>query len=192
MLFDLGSAQASGDNKARQVTSISVIGHTDKLGDKALNEQLARARSTGRRRRAGQCRIPAKDIVIAADPEAFGRSRAGQSRCPAKDRKVTILFRVNALSSRSPPCRRPCDRSARERHRPRVPSGNGARCAAHDAERRQARQFVGIILAELGATGAAVSPARTPRIESPWISHGCDLILLGPPDVKPTTSSRAP
>ncbi|MGZ3339860.1 MAG: hypothetical protein ACXU9B_08790 [Reyranella sp.] len=49
VLFDLGSAQVRGDSKnkiaeaavtakARQVTSICVIGHTDKLGDKALNE----------------------------------------------------------------------------------------------------------------------------------------------------------
>jgi outer membrane protein OmpA-like peptidoglycan-associated protein len=56
VLFDLGSAQVRGDNKnkiaeaavtakARQVTSICVIGHTDKLGDTALNDQLARARS---------------------------------------------------------------------------------------------------------------------------------------------------
>ena len=60
VLFDVGSAQvrpgdkpriteAAATAKARQVTSICVVGHTDKLGDKALNEQLGRARSKGAR-----------------------------------------------------------------------------------------------------------------------------------------------
>ena len=46
ILFDLGSAQVRGENKskiaqaaatakARQVSSVCVVGHTDKLGDKA-------------------------------------------------------------------------------------------------------------------------------------------------------------
>ena len=64
VLFDLGSAQVAADDKpkiteaadtakARQVTSICVVGHTDKLGDKALNEQAGARPLAGRRRRAG-------------------------------------------------------------------------------------------------------------------------------------------
>jgi outer membrane protein OmpA-like peptidoglycan-associated protein len=103
VLFDLGSAQVRGDNKnkiaeavvtakARQVTSICVIGHTDKLGDKALNEQLARARSKAVAAELVSAGIPAKDIVIAADPEAFGNMSLGNLDAQQKDRKVTILF----------------------------------------------------------------------------------------------------
>jgi outer membrane protein OmpA-like peptidoglycan-associated protein len=103
VLFDLGSAQVRGDNKnkiaeaavtakARQVTSICVIGHTDKLGDKALNEQLARARSNAVAAELVSAGIPAKDIVIAADPEAFGNLSLGNLDAQQKDRKVTILF----------------------------------------------------------------------------------------------------
>ena len=103
VLFDLGSAQVRGDNKnkiaeaavtakARQVTSICVIGHTDKLGDKALNEQLARARSKAVAAELIGAGIPAKDIVIAADPEAFGNLSLGNLDAQEKDLKVTILF----------------------------------------------------------------------------------------------------
>ena len=103
VLFDLGSAQVrTGDKpkiaeaattaKARQVTSICVIGHTDKLGDKALNEKLARARSQAVAAELVRAGIPAKDIVIAADPEAFGNLSLGNLDAQEKDRKVTILF----------------------------------------------------------------------------------------------------
>lgn len=78
--------------KARQVTSICVVGHTDKLGDKALNEQLARARSKAVAAELVSAGIPAKDIVIAADPEAFGNMSLGNLDAQAKDRKVMILF----------------------------------------------------------------------------------------------------
>jgi len=69
-----------------------VIGHTDKLGDKALNEQLARARSKAVAVELVNAGIPAKDIVIAADPEAFGNLSLGNLDAQEKDRKVTILF----------------------------------------------------------------------------------------------------
>ena len=103
VLFDLGSAQVrAGDKpriaeaattaKARQVTSICVIGHTDKLGDKALNEKLARARSQAVAAELIRAGIPGKDIVIAADPEAFGNMSLGSADAQEKDRKVTILF----------------------------------------------------------------------------------------------------
>ena len=103
ILFDLGSAQVRANDKpkiaeaattakARQVTSICVIGHTDKLGDKSLNEQLARARSKAVAAELVSAGIPAKDIVIAADPEAFGNLSLGNLDAQQKDRKVTILF----------------------------------------------------------------------------------------------------
>ena len=103
ILFDLGSAQVRGDNKykiaeaavtakARQVTSVCVVGHTDKLGDKALNEQLARARSRAVAAELVSAGIAAKDIVIAADPEAFGNMSLGNLDAQEKDRKVMILF----------------------------------------------------------------------------------------------------
>jgi outer membrane protein OmpA-like peptidoglycan-associated protein len=103
ILFDLGSAQVRGENKikiaeaattakARQVTSICVVGHTDKLGDKALNEQLGRARSRAVAAELVSAGLPAKDIVIAVDPEAFGNLSLGNLDAQEKDRKVTILF----------------------------------------------------------------------------------------------------
>ena len=56
ILFDLVSAHVRADDKykiaeaaniakARQVSSLCVVGHTDKLGDKVLNDRLARARA---------------------------------------------------------------------------------------------------------------------------------------------------
>lgn len=103
VFFDLGSAQVRGDNKskiaeaavtakARQVSSVCVVGHTDKLGDKALNEQLARARSRAVAAELVSAGIPANDIVIAADPEAFGNMSLGSLDAQEKDRKVMILF----------------------------------------------------------------------------------------------------
>ena len=103
VLFDLGSAQVRGDNKrkiaeaavtakARQVASICVVGHTDKLGDKAVNAKLARERSQAVAAELIHAGYSAKDIVIAADPEAFGDMSLGSSDASEKDRKVTILF----------------------------------------------------------------------------------------------------
>ena len=103
VLFDLGSAhvrpadkptivEAVATAKARQVTSICLIGHTDKLGDKALNAKLARERSQAVAVELIHAGYPANDIVIAADPEAFGDMSLGSSDSSEKDRKVTILF----------------------------------------------------------------------------------------------------
>ena len=103
VLFDLGSAQvkpadkpkiteAVATAKARQVTSICLVGHTDKLGDKATNEKLARARSQAVAAELIRAGYPAKDVVISADPEAFGNMSLGNSDASEKDRKVTILF----------------------------------------------------------------------------------------------------
>src|SRR5262245_44201514 len=103
VLFDLGSAhvrpadkpkiaEAAKTAKDRQVTSICLVGHTDKLGDKALNAKLARERSQAVAAELIHAGYPAKDIVIAADPEAFGEMSLGSSDASEKDRKVTILF----------------------------------------------------------------------------------------------------
>lgn len=103
LLFDLGSAHVRAADKPkiaeavktakdRQVTSICLVGHTDKLGDKALNAKLARERSQAVAAELIRDGYPAKDIVIAADPEAFGNMSLGNSDASEKDRKVTILF----------------------------------------------------------------------------------------------------
>jgi outer membrane protein OmpA-like peptidoglycan-associated protein len=103
LLFDLGSAhvrpadkpkiaEAVKTAKDRQVTSICLVGHTDKLGDKALNAKLARERSQAVAAELVHAGYPANHIVIAADPEAFGDMSLGSSDASEKDRRVTILF----------------------------------------------------------------------------------------------------
>lgn len=103
VLFDLGSAQVRAADKPkiaeavktakdRQVTSICLVGHTDKLGDKALNAKLARERSQAVAAELIHAGYPANHIVIAADPEAFGNMSLGGADASEKDRKVTILF----------------------------------------------------------------------------------------------------
>ena len=86
-------AEAAKTAKDRQVTSICLVGHTDKLGDKALNAKLARERSQAVAAELIQCGLSRPiDIVIAADPEAFGNMSLGSSDASEKDRRVTILF----------------------------------------------------------------------------------------------------
>jgi outer membrane protein OmpA-like peptidoglycan-associated protein len=103
ILFDLGSAQVRADDKykiaesantakGRQVSSLCVVGHTDKLGDKVLNERLARARAQAVVAELVQAGYPANDIVIAADPEAFGNLSLGVSDAQERDRRGTIVF----------------------------------------------------------------------------------------------------
>jgi outer membrane protein OmpA-like peptidoglycan-associated protein len=103
VLFDLGSAhvrpvdkptiaEAVKTAKDRQVSSICLVGHTDKLGDKALNAKLARERSQAVAAELIRVGYPANHIVIAADPEAFGNMSLGGSDASEKDRRVTILF----------------------------------------------------------------------------------------------------
>ena len=103
VLFDLGSAhvrpadkpviaEAVKTAKGRQVTSICLVGHTDKLGDKTLNAKLARERSQAVAAELIHAGYPANHIVIAADPEAFGNMSLGSSDASEKDRRVTILF----------------------------------------------------------------------------------------------------
>ena len=99
ILFDLGSshirpaekpviAQAVKTAKDRQVSAICLIGHTDKLGDKAYNQKLARARAQAVAAEMIRDGYPAKDITIVADPEAFGNMSLGKENASEIDRKV--------------------------------------------------------------------------------------------------------
>ena len=103
VLFDLGSAQLRALDKPRidevvktakdrQVTSLCVVGHTDKLGDKVLNQRLARERSQAVAAELIRAGYPASHVTIAVDPEAFGNMSLGSSDASNKDRRVTILF----------------------------------------------------------------------------------------------------
>ena len=101
ILFDLGSAQirpaekpviaqAVKTAKDRQVSAICLIGHTDKLGDKAFNEKLARSRAQAIAAEMIRDGYPGKNITIVADPEAFGNMSFGSDNASEIDRKVTI------------------------------------------------------------------------------------------------------
>ena len=103
ILFDLGSshlrpaekpviAQAVKSAKDRQVSAICLIGHTDKLGDKAYNEKLARARAQAVAAEMVHAGYPGKNITIVADPEAFGNMSLGKENASEIDRKVTIFY----------------------------------------------------------------------------------------------------
>ncbi|MDP2329310.1 MAG: OmpA family protein [Reyranella sp.] len=103
VMFDLGSsqlraadkpviAQAAATAKARQVSVICLIGHTDKLGDKVFNEKLARSRAQAVAAQMIRDGVPANHLYIVADPEAFGNMNLGSSNASVEDRKVTIFF----------------------------------------------------------------------------------------------------
>ena len=103
ILFDLGSshlrpaekpiiAQAVKTAKDRQVSAICLIGHTDKLGDKAYHEKLARARAQAVAAEMVHAGYPGKNITIVADPEAFGNMSLGKENASEIDRKVTIFY----------------------------------------------------------------------------------------------------
>ena len=85
-------AQAVKIAKDRQVSAICLIGHTDKLGDKAYNQKLARARAQAVAAEMIRDGYPAKDITIVADPEAFGNMNFGNDNASEIDRKVTIFY----------------------------------------------------------------------------------------------------
>lgn len=103
ILFDLGSshirpvekpviAQAVKTAKDRQVSAICLISHTDKLGDKAYNEKLSRARAQAVAAEMVHAGYPGKNITIVADPEAFGNMSLGNENASEIDRKVTIFY----------------------------------------------------------------------------------------------------
>jgi outer membrane protein OmpA-like peptidoglycan-associated protein len=104
VLFDLGSAvvkpeykstiaEAAKTAKARQSTKVCVVGQTDKLGDKNYNAKLAQQRSQAVAAELIKAGYPAKDVVIASNPEAFGNMSFGGSDASEKDRRVTIIPR---------------------------------------------------------------------------------------------------
>jgi outer membrane protein OmpA-like peptidoglycan-associated protein len=104
VLFDLGSAvikpeykdtivEAAKTAKARQATKVCVVGQTDKLGDKNYNAKLAQQRSQAVASELIKAGYPAKDVVIASTPEAFGNMSLGGNDASEKDRRVTIIPR---------------------------------------------------------------------------------------------------
>lgn len=104
VLFDLGSAalrpeakpviaDAVAKAKATQAVSVCLVGHTDKLGDKAANARLAEVRARSVATEMVRLGYPGKNIIIAADPEAFGNLSLGGRDASEKDRRVSILFR---------------------------------------------------------------------------------------------------
>jgi outer membrane protein OmpA-like peptidoglycan-associated protein len=86
-------AQAAATAKARQSTKVCVLGQTDKLGDKNYNAKLAQARSQAVASELVRAGYPAKDVIIASNPEAFGDLSFGSRDASEKDRRVTIVFR---------------------------------------------------------------------------------------------------
>lgn len=104
VLFDLGSsvlrpeakpaiAEAAATAKARQATRVCIVGQTDKLGDKNYNAKLAQARSQAVASELIKAGYPAKNVVIATNPEAFGNMSFGGNDASEKDRRVTIIPR---------------------------------------------------------------------------------------------------
>lgn len=104
VLFDLGSAvvkpafkpaiaEAAATAKARQAVKVCVVGQTDKLGDKNYNAKLAQARSQAVANELIKAGYPAKNVIIASNPEAFGNMSFGDNNASEKDRKVTIIPR---------------------------------------------------------------------------------------------------
>jgi len=104
VMFDLGSAalrpearpaiaQAAATARARKSTKVCVVGQTDKLGDKNYNAKLAQARSQAVASELVRAGYPAKDVIIASNPEAFGNMSFGGNDASEKDRRVTIVFR---------------------------------------------------------------------------------------------------
>jgi outer membrane protein OmpA-like peptidoglycan-associated protein len=85
-------AQAVRTAKDRQVSAVCLIGHTDKLGDKAYNLKLSRARAQAVAAEMIRDGYPAKNITIVADPEAFGNMSFGNDNASEIDRKVTIFY----------------------------------------------------------------------------------------------------
>ena len=104
VLFDLGSAVVKPEYKAtiaeaaktardRQATKVCIVGQTDKLGDKNYNAKLAQQRSQAVASELIKAGYPAKNVVIASNPEAFGNLSFGGDDASVKDRRVTIIPR---------------------------------------------------------------------------------------------------
>ncbi len=104
VLFDLGSAvvkpeykstiaEAAKTAKDRQATKVCIVGQTDKLGDKNYNAKLAQQRSQAVANELIKAGYPAKNVVIASNPEAFGNLSFGSDDASVKDRRVTIIPR---------------------------------------------------------------------------------------------------
>ena len=66
---------------------------TDKLGDKSYNAQLAQARAQAVAAELIHAGYPAKDVIIAVNPEAFGNVSFGRNDASEKDRRAIIVLR---------------------------------------------------------------------------------------------------
>ena len=73
-------------------SACATTGHTDRLGDKAFNEKLARWRAQTVAAQLIRDGVPANHVYIVADPEAFGNMSLGKEDASVVDRKVTIFF----------------------------------------------------------------------------------------------------
>lgn len=104
VLFDLGSATVRAVDKPkiadavktakdRQAVKVCLVGSTDKLGDKALNDRLALQRSQAVAAEMIKAGYPGNKIVIATNPEQFGDRSFGSADVQEKERRVTIVFR---------------------------------------------------------------------------------------------------
>ncbi len=104
VLFDLGSAavkpefkpviaEAAATANARQAVKVCIVGQTDKLGDKNYNAKLAQQRSQAVAAELIKAGYPAKNVIIASNPEAFGNMSLGSNDASDKDRRVTIIPR---------------------------------------------------------------------------------------------------
>jgi outer membrane protein OmpA-like peptidoglycan-associated protein len=103
VLFDLGSAklrpteaptiaEAVQKAKDRQVSTICLIGHADKIGDPAANERLSRARAEAVANEMKRQGISGNKLRIDPKGEAAGKLNFGRLDASVKDRSVTILF----------------------------------------------------------------------------------------------------
>ena len=72
---------------------VCIVGQTDKLGDKNYNAKLAQQRSQAVANELIKAGYPAKNVIIASNPEAFGNMSFGGSDASVKDRRVTIIPR---------------------------------------------------------------------------------------------------
>ena len=116
MLFDLGSAVLRPADKPKIAEAVEdregAPGRPRSAWSAKPTSWATRTRTPSWRSERSQAvageliraGYPAKDIVIAADPEAFGNMSFGGNDASEKDRRVTILFaleRFRAMPSAS-------------------------------------------------------------------------------------------
>jgi outer membrane protein OmpA-like peptidoglycan-associated protein len=91
VMFDLGSSALHASEKPKIAAAVSTA-KARQVSDKAMNAKLAAARSQAVAAEMVRAGLPAKNVVIAANPEAFGNESLGGADAQMKDRRVTIVF----------------------------------------------------------------------------------------------------